>query len=147
MMKWMRLTIMLLGLCVGGCALNGYQPVKYDEYPAVRQMFDITFGWKMAVADNVMTINGYARNNRYFIVQDLDLAISLVAENGKVKETGTFFFLPIELRQEENSKFTIRLGARPEPGDKLRFVYRYRYVEDSEDSHTWLNSFEVKALD
>ena len=145
MIKWLRLTIVLLGLFVGGCALNGYQQVQYDEYPAVRQMFDITFGWKQHITDNAVIISGYARNNRYFIVQDLELTISLVAENGQVKDTETFFFLPVELRQDENSRFSVKLKARPEPGDKLRFVYRYKYVEDSETGQTWLNSFEVKA--
>lgn len=139
--------IMVLLLGISGCAANGYQGVKPETYPATRQAFDVTFGWKKAVTDSGMTVEGYARNNRYFIINGLELRLSLIGPDGKAKTTESFFFTPRELHEDEMAPFAVILKIRPQAGDKLRFDYRYVAVEDAENAQTWLGSFEVKALD
>jgi len=141
----MFMIVVLLG--VSGCVQNGYQGVKPEGYPAVKQAFDVTFGWKKTIGDHGMTLEGYARNNRYFIVQGLELRVSLVAVTGAEKSAETFYFTPQELREGEMAPFSVSLKVRPEVGDRLRFSSRYQAVEDSENSQIWVNSFEVTALD
>lgn len=141
----MFIMVLLLGL--GGCATNGYQGIKPEAYPATRKAFDVTIGWKKALTDNGMTVEGYARNNRYFIIKGLELRVSLIAPDGAAKTSESFLFSPLELRQDEMAPFAVVLRVPPQPGDRLRFDYRYLAVEDSENSQTWLDSFEVKALD
>lgn len=143
--------VMMSLLCLPGCALNGYQGVRAEEYPAVRQIFDLTFGWKKALDERGMTIEGYARNTRYFIVKDLELRVSLVAGDGREKVRETFLFVPSELREGERAPFSVTLRERPRAGDRLRFTYSYRFSEGGDRSDGngggWMNSFEVDALE
>lgn len=136
--------VLVVGMC--GCSLNGYHDVKPDGYPATNQAFDITFGWKKSINKDSLTIEGYARNNRYFIIQDLVLRVSLVTANATEKTVETFFFILRELREDKMAPFVIHLKVRPQAGDRLRFNYRYMAVEGS-SSEVWMNSFEVNALD
>lgn len=143
--------VMVSLLCLPGCALNGYQGVRTEEYPAVRQIFDLTFGWKRTLHEQGMTIEGYARNTRYFIVRDLELRVALVAADGRERARETFLFIPQELREGERAPFSVTLKARPQSGDRLRFIYSYRFSEGGDRSDgnggSWMNSFEVDALE
>lgn len=146
-MKMRILVFFIVSLVgVGGCSLNGYQGVKPEVYPATKRAFDVTIGWKKTLTDDGMTVEGYARNNRYFIIRGLELRVVLVAANGTEMKPETFLF-PQELRERDMAPFSVSLKARPQVGDRLRFIYRYLAVEDAETSYTWMNSFEVTALD
>jgi hypothetical protein len=134
-------------LILSGCTLTRYQPIRFEEYAAKQQIFDLTFGWNQSITDRKLTIDGYARNNRYFIVNNLELWVSLVAKDGREKTRATFFFIPADLRLGDSARFTVSLNELPQSGDILRFFYRYNAHEDNEEAFTWVNSFEVKALE
>jgi hypothetical protein len=140
------LLLMVAVLCAG-CAHNGFQTIKPVEYPAVHQMFDVTFGWKKTVTDSAMTIDGYVRNNRYFIISEMDMTVSLVDSNGKEKAKDNFIFIPQRLPMDNLSGFSVTLKARPQPGDMIRFLYRYDALDGKDGAFNWWNSFDVPAVE
>lgn len=139
--------IVLLFLVLSGCTLNRYQPINFVEYSAKQQIFDLTFGWNQSINDHKITIDGYARNNRYFIVNNLELTVSLIAKDGLEKARGTFIFIPADLRLNDSARFTVTLNELPRSGDMLRFYYRYNAYEGNDEAITWVNSFDVKVLE
>lgn len=142
--------VMVLLSFLSGCAMKGYQGVTTGAYPAVKQIFDLTFGWKKVIGERGMTIEGYARNNRYLIIRDLELRIALVTVDGREKARETFLFVPGDLGQGETAPFVVSLKARPQAGERVRFTYNYRFSEGGDhsdgDGEFWMNSFEVDAL-
>jgi len=138
--------ILLLALSLSGCASMKYEPIIPADYPSSIRNFDLTFGWKSSVTESSMKIDGYARNNRYPVISDLELRIELLDKNHNLKTKQTFFFIPISMPIDSLSSFTVTLGATPQKGDNLRFVYRYKAIEGSGESLDWFNNFEVPAL-
>jgi hypothetical protein len=138
--------ILLLALSLSGCASMKYDPIITADYPSSIKFFDLTLGWKASVAESVMKIDGYARNNRYPVISDLELRIELLDKNHKLKAKQTFFFIPISMPIDSLSSFTVTLAATPLKGDNLRFVYSYKAIEGSGESLYWFNNFEVPAL-
>lgn len=134
-------------LVLSGCTLNRYQPIKFDEYSSKQQIFDLTFGWNQSINDNKIIIDGYVRNNRYFSVNNLELTVSLIANDGLEKARETFFFIPADLRLDDSARFTVTLNGVPRAGDMFRFYYRYNAFEGNDEAVTWVNSFDVKALE
>lgn len=141
------LCLLMFLLILSGCMFDGRRPIKFEEYSDIHHVFDLTFGWNQSIKDNQLMINGYARNNRYYIVNSLELQISLIARNGRKKTKATFFFIPSDIHLDESAPFTVALNEHPEPGDTLEFSYRYTADEGDNDAFTWINSFEVKALE
>lgn len=139
--------IMLLLVCLGGCAQNGYQPIRPEEYPSVQRMFDLTFGWKKGITDRGLVVEGYVRNNRYYLVSDMDLIVSLVDAGGREKARDTFSFIPDRLPLDNSSRFDVLLGAHPQAGDMIRFQYRYNAEEARDGGFVWRHSFQVPAID
>jgi hypothetical protein len=139
-----RITAVLLVslLLLAGCAHNSYQPVRQQDYSEGRRMFDLSFGWRRVLSEGSMILEGYARNERYPVVQDLELRVELVGTDGSVKAAQPYFFIPANLLSGSLSTFTVNLGRPPQKGDKLRFTYRYRAVEGNDESFSWINSFE-----
>ncbi|NVN91605.1 MAG: hypothetical protein HXX11_13520 [Desulfuromonadales bacterium] len=138
--------LLFVSVMSAGCALNGYQTIKPADYPAVHQMFDVTFGWKKTIAESGVTIDGYVRNNRYFIISEMDMTVSLVDGSGREKAHDNFIFIPTRLAMDTHAGFNVALKAQPQPGDMIRFLYRYVALDGKEDALQWRNSFEIPAL-
>ena len=134
-------------LMLSGCMLDRYQPIRFDEYLSKQQIFDLAFGWNQSIADNKIIIDGYVRNNRYYIINNLELRVSLIAKDGREKSRDTFFFIPTDLSLDDAARFTVFLNKLPQSGDLIRFYYRYNAFEGNDEGFTWTNSFEVKALE
>lgn len=138
---------LLVFLLISGCAAGRYETLQPENYPATHKSFDVTFGWKKTVTPSGIAIDGYARNNRYFLMDDLILVLSLLDSTGREKAKETFLFIPSRLPQDDRAYFEVVLPARPQPGDKLHFLYRYRGIEDSDGAISWMSSFEVPAAE
>lgn len=147
MKKGVIAACMLLAMWCAGCAMNGYQQVRPSDYPATHTMFDVTFGWKKNVTDSAMTIDGYVRNNRYAIISDMDMTVSLLDVSGREKAREDFIFVPTRLSMDNLASFSVALKARPQAGDMLRFLYRYNAQDGKNEGLSWRNSFQVPALD
>src|SRR6185369_13398353 len=81
----MMVPVLTSFLLLSGCALSGHPGVQPENYQYTKQVFDVTFGWNKSLTGDGMTIDGYARNNRYFIISGLELRVSLVSGEGKEK--------------------------------------------------------------
>ncbi|MBT0663862.1 hypothetical protein KI809_06060 [Geobacter pelophilus] len=146
----MRAIVMLATLILSvsmltGCQSAGYKAINPAEYQQLRANYDITFGWNQKTGPDSLLLDGYAKNNRYFAVNDLTLTVSLLSQNGTEKATTKLLVHPSELRQYETAAFVIELPLKPQPGDILRNVYSYRAVENGEDGFFWVNNFEFPA--
>ncbi|MBT1072452.1 hypothetical protein [Pelotalea chapellei] len=141
------LLVCLLAAMITGCATGRYEAKQPQAYPSAHQAFDATFGWEKAVTSTGIIVNGYARNNRYFLMEDLELNLALLDSQGKEKADKVFFFIPSRLPQDDISYFDITLPVQPQSGDRLRFLYRYKGIEDSDMGIRWMSSFEVPALE
>lgn len=138
--------VVMLAVLSGGCALNGYQTVRPADYPAMHQMFDLTFGWKKTISDSGLAIDGYVHNNRYYIISGMDMTVSLVGADGREKTSENYIFIPTRMPVDTDAGFSVALKVRPQPGDMIRFLYRYEALDGKEDAIPWRHSFEVPAL-
>lgn len=145
MLKSIRILVsgLAVTLLLSACALNSYQAVNTADYPVFRKNFDVTVGWNVAANYGRIKVEGYARNNRYPIMQDLELWISLLDAAGIERARKSYFIIPSSLPRDESASFSVELASGVQPGDKLRFLYRYKGVEDNEEALSWMNSFEA----
>jgi len=74
----------------------------------------------------------------------LEVWVSLLDPDGRVLAKGADLITPDPLDIDEKSDFSVSLkpSAKPAPGSKLMFTYRYNGVEDTEGSASWMQSFE-----
>jgi len=140
------LAVMVSAWCAG-CAQSGYQVIKPAEYADTHKMFDVTFGWKNRVTESGLAIDGYVRNNRYFIISDMDMTVSLVDSSGREKSREDFLFIPSRLPMDNFARFSVALKTHPRAGDKIRFQYRYDALDGREGALRWHNSFEVPVAE
>lgn len=137
------LFVIMAVMFLSGCAADGYQPLNTANYPVFRKNFDVTIGWNVSVNDRETTVAGYVRNNRYHVMQDLELRIKLLDASGAERDQKTFLIVPSDLRLDEYANFSVVFGNRAQPGDKLKFLYRYTGVEDNDGAMSWMDSFEA----
>ncbi|HBA71250.1 MAG: hypothetical protein A2X82_00190 [Geobacteraceae bacterium GWC2_55_20] len=128
---------------LSACAGTGYQPLNTANYPVFHKNFDVTIGWNVSGKDGATAVAGYVRNNRYHVMQDLELRIKLFDAFGAEKEQKSFMIIPSDLRLDEYANFSVLFGSSPQTGDKLKFIYRYRGVEDNDGAVSWMDSFEA----
>lgn len=145
-MKRVMAAVVVVMSLSSGCARNGYRAVREADYPATQRMFDVTMGWKTNVTERGMTVDGYVRNTRYYIISDMDMIVSLMDESGREKARDTFNFIPRDLQMDNSSGFSVVLGAHPRAGDMIRFQYRYDALDARDGGYVWRHSFQVPAL-
>lgn len=138
--------ISLLLVILGGCTSAGYRSVNPAEYQNSHANYDVTFGWNLKQQADGVIIEGYARNNRYLLINEMTLDISLLASDGTKKAGESMFIHPSQLQRDATTGFDIMLKGSPQRGDTLRFIYRYTAIEDNEEALFWMNSFDVPAV-
>ena len=89
-MAKMLICCWFLTLFLWGCAAGRYETVQPQYYPGTHKSFDVTFGWKKTVTATGIAVNGYARNTRYPLMQDLELILTLLDSRGKEKGKKVF---------------------------------------------------------
>lgn len=146
MKRMMTAVLVVVALWLAGCARNGYRAIREADYPVTQRMFDVTMGWKTNVTDGAMTVDGYVRNTRYYIISDMDLTVSLIDKSGREKAREDFSFIPRDLEMDNSSGFGVVLKARPEAGDMIRFQYRYDALDARDGGYVWRHSFQVPAF-
>ena len=143
----MIVAILAAMFCLSGCALTQYEAIKTENYPNTKKIFDINFGWKKSLTPGGVTLEGYAKNIRYPIVNDLELRVELLDKARKVKARAVYYFVPVTLFLDQSALFAVTVPATPQTGDVLRFNYRYQAAEDRDEEFTWMDSFEIPAVE
>lgn len=134
-------------LYISGCAVNHSGVVRKEDYPQTKKIFDIQFGWKKTITTTGIEMEGYAQNIRYPVVNDLELRLELLDKARRVRARTVYYFIPDTLMLDDISSFSVKIPLVPQKGDLLRFVYRYQAAEDRDEAFSWMNSFEVPAME
>lgn len=140
------IALSLLLAILSGCTSAGYRAVNPAEYASVHADYDVTFGWNLKPQPDGIMIEGYARNNRYLLINDMTLEISLLAADGTKKASESLFIHPPQLERDAATVFSTVLHAAPGQGETLRFTYRYLAIEDNEEALFWMSSFNIPAV-
>ena len=139
------MAIILLLLVLSGCQSSGYRAINTSEYRDVRNNYDVTFGWNLKSVQDGLLLDGFARNNRYFIINELALIVAVVSPDGAEKVRRSLLVHPSEIRLNESAGFSVALPVKLQQGDSLRYIYNYRAVENAEEGFFWMNSFDSPA--
>jgi hypothetical protein len=142
LIRFVLITLAAL-LILQACSFNGYQMVNRADYLQVRKNFDVTIGWNVAAKEATTTVEGYVLNNRYHLVQDLEIWIALLNSSGALQSRKSYFIIPTSLPQGDAASFSVEFPMAVKPGDRLTFLYRYKAHEDNEESLSWVDSFDV----
>lgn len=130
-------------LVFAGCSHNSYKPVSTSDYNVFRKNHDLSIGWKISSGERFTVVEGYVLNNCCFIMQDLELWITLLDSAGSEKERKSYFVIPTSLPLDGTASFQVEFTKNLlKRDDRIRFLYRYRVVEGNDELATWMNSFE-----
>ena len=147
-----RSLCVLLTLLVSltGCAtypdLNQQQ---MERLPYRYENFDAVIAWEVRNYGNDLVIDGQFQNVRFAYMQDIEVWVSVLDADGRVRTKGVSFIIPETLRMDEMAPFSVRLPASVPPGTRLRFTYRYRATEGGSDGGgggdigIWMQNFET----
>lgn len=136
----------LLAVMLSGCALKPLDTLRreqFEQLPRKYSQFDFKLAWDSKVTNNGVTVEGIIWNVRWLHAEGLAISVSLLDPEGRVLATETDLISPDPLNIQEKSNFSVTLPAKPVPGSKLSFTYRYYAVEDQENSAYWMQGFEV----
>jgi hypothetical protein len=143
----MKLIIcILLTVLIGGCSTIHPDALRREQFEKLSQkysQFDLKMAWDNKVSDHDIIVAGVVRNVRWFQVESLEIWVSLIAPDGSVLAKDVDLIKPGPLKLGEMASFLIRLRAKPVPGSKLQFSYKYSAIENNEQSMTWMQSFEA----
>ncbi len=103
--------------------------------------FDVKMTWDIKNIDRKTVVDGYIKNIRYAIMEDLEIWVVLLDSNGKTVCRGVDLILPRRLDKDESAPFKIEFPIVVSHGAKLVFTYKYTGC-DGADGTDWMQSFE-----
>ncbi|MEI6306520.1 MAG: hypothetical protein WCP33_06840 [Deltaproteobacteria bacterium] len=112
-------------------------PQKYSQY-------DFKLAWDQKVTDNEIIIDGLIWNVRWFYAEGVEVWVSLIDPTGQMQSREVDLIIPHILGVQEKAHFSIKIKAKPQPGSKLLFTYRYYGVDSIDDAAFLVQSFEHK---
>ncbi|MEI6306835.1 MAG: hypothetical protein WCP33_08435 [Deltaproteobacteria bacterium] len=143
----MRIFIcILLALVVGGCAAKSHDTLRreqFEQLPHKYSQYDLKLAWDSKITGNAVIVEGVVWNVRWAHAQGMEIWVSLLDPNGRVLAEEVDLIRPDPLNIGEKSNFAVKLTAKPVPGSKLLFTYKYGALEDVEGSTLWMQSFEA----
>ena len=151
MRRTMSLFILTISLLAGCATYPDTDRVRLESLPQRYSQFDLVMGWETRVQSGETVLDGVVRNVRYYMMRDLEIWVALLDERGKVVARGMTFIIPSDLGMDKSAPFTVILKVAVDPGDRLRFTYKYRGSDGGDGMERgldWMQSFEsvVPAL-
>lgn len=116
---------------------------QFEQLPRKYSQFDFRLAWDSRIAENEVIVEGVIWNVRWLHAEGLEIWVSLLDPDGKVRAKEVDLIRPNPLNIGERSNFTVKLPVKPVSGSKLLFTYCYHAVEDQEFSTFWMQSFET----
>ena len=139
--------LVLMSALIGACASHpDMNLARLETLPQRYSQFDLVMGWEIRPDNAKTTVEGVARNVRYYMMRDLEIWVALLDRDGKVAARGMTFIIPSDLGMEQSAPFAVRLPVTVNPGDRLRFTYKYRGSDGGdglERGLDWMQSFVV----
>ena len=145
MRRTMSLFILTISLLAGCATYPDTDRVRLENLPQRYSQFDLVMGWETRVQSGETVLDGVVRNVRYYMMRDLEIWVALLDERGKVVARGMTFIIPSDLGMDKSAPFTVKLKVAVNPGDRLRFTYKYRGSDGGngrERGVEWMQSFE-----
>ena len=151
MKRTICMVILMISLLAGCATYPDTDRVRLESLPQRYSQFDLVMGWETRVQSGETVLDGVVRNVRYYMMRDLEIWVALLDERGKVVARGMTFIIPSDLGMDKSAPFTVILKVAVDPGDRLRFTYKYRGSDGGngmERGLDWMQSFEsvVPAL-
>jgi hypothetical protein len=142
----------VLAIFLGGCA--SYPDTNRERLQSLPQrytQFDVDMAWEVRSVDSQTVVDGVLKNDRYAVMSDIEVWVSVFDASGKLKARSVSFIVPRELRRDEIAPFSLKLPVRAVPGTKIRFTYKYigsdggTPVGGSGGAEQWMQSFDVEV--
>lgn len=146
MTRHFGLFLLLLALVTGCATYPDPNRQRLLSLPQHYAQFDLVMGWETRRENTGTIVEGVVKNVRYYMMRDLEIWVSLLDDRGKVAARGMTFILPSDLELDRYAPFTVRVPAAADPGDRLRFTYKYRGSDGGdglERGLDWMQSFEA----
>lgn len=145
MRRTMSMFILTISLLAGCATYPDTDRVRLESLPQRYSQFDLVMGWETRVQSGETVLDGVVRNVRYYMMRDLEIWVALLDERGKVVARGMTFIIPSDLGMDKSAPFTVKLPVAVDPGDRLRFTYKYRGSDGGDGMERgldWMQSFE-----
>lgn len=145
MKRTICMVILTISLLAGCATYPDTDRVRLESLPQRYSQFDLVMGWETRVQSGETVLDGVVRNVRYYMMRDLEIWVALLDERGKVVARGMTFIIPSDLGMDKSAPFTVKLKVAVNPGDRLRFTYKYRGSDGGngrERGVDWMQSFE-----
>lgn len=145
MRRTMSMFILTISLLAGCATYPDTDRVRLESLPQRYSQFDLVMGWETRVQSGETVLDGVVRNVRYYMMSDLEIWVALLDERGKVVARGMTFIIPSDLGMDKSAPFTVKLPVAVDPGDRLRFTYKYRGSDGGDGMERgldWMQSFE-----
>ena len=145
MRRTICMVILTISLLAGCATYPDTDRVRLETLPQRYSQFDLVMGWETRVQSGETVLDGVVRNVRYYMMRDLEIWVALLDERGKVVARGMTFIIPSDLGMDKSAPFTVKLKVAVNPGDRLRFTYKYRGSDGGdgmEQGPDWMQSFE-----
>lgn len=148
MLRVTNFLALLLLLPLVACTAPHAAKQDIAAYPFRHSDFDYRVAWKTFQSDKGFVIDGIMKNVRYAYIDSLDLTISVIGKNNKVRARGTSIPVPQHSRIDEVIPFAVKLpNVSAEQGDILQFLIHYKGSEGGRNEGIdWRSSFAVDAL-
>lgn len=145
LMRIVTCAVLLVGM-VMALPVLAVETDPVAAFPYRYASFDVKVAWNTDLSGDKLIVNGLIKNIRYAQIEDIDVTVSLLDNDGKVIAVGGALPIPIALKSYDYESFSAPLkGGGLRPGSKLQFVIRYRVNEGDQDNYTWMSSFTADA--
>lgn len=145
MRRAMSMFILAISIFAGCATYPDTDRARLESLPQHYSQFDLVMGWETRAENGETVLDGVVKNVRYYRMRDLEIWVALLDQRGKVVSRGMTFIIPSELGMDQSAPFTVKLPVAVNPGDRLRFTYKYRGSDGGNGmglGHDWMQSFE-----
>lgn len=144
--------ILLLGVVFTTCvfaSMSDQMREKLDTLPQHYSSFDVKMAWDVKIVDGNTVFDGVIKNVRYATMNDIEIWVALLDENGKTVRRGAGYVIPNRLDMNGIAPFSVKLPAVAPHDARLVFTYKYNGSDgggnDGGGDGNWMQSFESKV--
>jgi hypothetical protein len=147
MLKKLFFMMVSVAILAGFTSVSEQLKARMEQMPQHYSQFDVKMGWAVTAGNSGTTIDGVIKNDRYAIMEDIEIWASLVDAKGKLLARSVDYVIPKRLDRDDFAPFSITLPTAAPKDAKLIFTYKYVGEDGSDDGGgpaRWMQSFESK---
>ena len=134
-----------IALLLGFTSVSDQLKVQMGHMPQHYSHFDAKLGWVINADKNVTKISGIFQNSRYALMENIEVWVSVLDDNGKVSVRSVDYIIPDRLARDDFAPFSVTLPIVTSATTKFLFTYKYNGSDGGENggSNNWMQSFET----